>query len=145
MKNFASMLKQAQELQGRMAEMQAELENVTVEGSAGGGLVRISLSGKGDLKEVRIDPSMAKPEDVEILEDLLVAAHFDAKSKLAHEHEVAGRLDAAVKVWADLLALARGPDHRPVPAALADLVVPEQPPEQPRTRHGALSLDGAAG
>ena len=85
MKNFASMLKQAQEFQGRMAEMQAELENVTVEGSAGGGLVRISLSGKGDLKEVRIDPSMAKPEDVEILEDLLVAAHFDAKSKLETE------------------------------------------------------------
>jgi len=81
-KNFSSMLKQAQELQGRMAEMQAELERIEVEGAAGGGLVRVTLSGKGDLKSVSIDPSLAKPEDVEIVEDLIVAAHGEAKRKL---------------------------------------------------------------
>lgn len=76
------MLKQAQELQGRMAEMQAELERIEIEGTAGGGLVRVVLSGKGDLKKVVIDPSLAKPGDVEIVEDLIVAAHTDAKRKL---------------------------------------------------------------
>ena len=81
-KNFSSMLKQAQELQGRMAEMQAELERMEIEGTAGGGLVRVALSGKGDLKTVSIDPSLAKPEDVEIVEDLIVAAHAEAKRKL---------------------------------------------------------------
>lgn len=85
-KNFASMMKQAQELQGRMAEMQAELERMEVEGSAGGGVVRVALSGKGDLKRVAIDPSLAKdlaePEAIEIVEDLIVAAHADAKRKL---------------------------------------------------------------
>ena len=83
------MLKQAQELQGRMSEMQAELERIEVEGSAGGGLVRVVLSGKGDLKKVGIDPSLAKdlakPGDVEIVEDLLIAAHADAKRKLEAE------------------------------------------------------------
>ena len=85
-KNFSNMLKQAQELQGRMAEMQAEIERVEVEGSAGGGVVRVILSGKGDLKRLSIDPSLskdlAKPEDVEIVEDLIVAAHAEAKAKL---------------------------------------------------------------
>lgn len=82
MKNFASMLKQAQELQGRMAEMQAQLENLTVEGSAGGDMVKVTLSGKGDLRQVHIDPSLAKEDDVEILEDLIVAAHAEAKRRL---------------------------------------------------------------
>lgn len=82
MKNFANMLKQAQELQGRMAEMQAQLENLTVEGSAGGDMVKVTLSGKGDLRQVRIDPSLAKGDDVEILEDLIIAAHAEAKRRL---------------------------------------------------------------
>lgn len=82
MKNFANMLKQAQELQGRMAEMQAQLENLVVEGSAGGDMVKVTLSGKGDLRQVHIDPSMAGEDDVEILEDLIVAAHAEAKRRL---------------------------------------------------------------
>ena len=81
-KGFGNMLKQAQELQERMQAMQAELEGLEVEGSAGGGMVRVTLSGKGDMKRVAIDKSVAKPEDVEILEDLIVAAHTDAKGKL---------------------------------------------------------------
>jgi nucleoid-associated protein EbfC len=82
MKNFASMMKQAQELQGRMAEMQAEMERARIEGQSGGGLVVVTLNGKGDLAGVKIDPSLAKPEEVEILEDLIVAAHTDAKAKV---------------------------------------------------------------
>lgn len=82
MKNFANMLKQAQELQGRVAEMQKELETLEIVGESGGGLVRVTLTGKGALAAIRIDPGLAKPDDVEILEDLIVAAHTDAKSKL---------------------------------------------------------------
>ena len=82
MKNFASMMKQAQELQGRMAEMQAEIERARIEGQSGGGLVTVTLNGKGDLAGVKIDPTLAKPEEVEVLEDLIVAAHTDAKAKV---------------------------------------------------------------
>ena len=82
MKNFASMMKQAQELQTRMGEMQAEMERARVEGQSGGGLVVLTLNGKGELVGVKIDPSLAKPEEVEILEDLIVAAHTDAKAKV---------------------------------------------------------------
>ena len=82
MKNFTQMMKQAQELQGRMAEMQAEMERTIVEGCSGGGMVMVSLNGKGDMTGVKIDPSLLKPGEGEILEDLVVAAHADAKSKV---------------------------------------------------------------
>jgi nucleoid-associated protein EbfC len=82
MKNFTQMMKQAQELQGRMAEMQAEMESTIVEGRSGGGMVMVSLNGKGDMTGVKIDPSLLKPGEGEILEDLVVAAHADAKSKV---------------------------------------------------------------
>ena len=82
MKNFAEMMKQAQQLQGRMAEMQAEMERTLVEGRSGAGLVVVTLNGKGDMVEVKIDPSLLKPGEAEILEDLLVAAHADAKAKV---------------------------------------------------------------
>jgi nucleoid-associated protein EbfC len=82
MKNFAQMMKQAQELQGRMADMQAEMERLTCEGRSGGGLVVVTLNGKGEMAGVKIDASLLKPEEVEILEDLITAAHADAKSKV---------------------------------------------------------------
>ncbi len=82
MKNFAQMMKQAQELQGRMADMQAEMERMTCEGRAGGGLVVVTLNGKGEMAGVKIDASMLKPEEGEILEDLITAAHADAKTKV---------------------------------------------------------------
>jgi nucleoid-associated protein EbfC len=82
MKNFTQMMKQAQELQGRMAEMQAEMERTTVEGRSGGGMVTVTLNGKGDMAGVEIDPSLIKPEEAEILKDLIVAAHADAKTKV---------------------------------------------------------------
>ncbi len=82
MKNFAEMMKQAQQLQGRMADMQAELERTLIEGRSGGGMVTVTLSGKGDMSALKIDPSLLKPEEAEILEDLIVAAHNDAKAKV---------------------------------------------------------------
>ena len=82
MKNFAQMMKQAQELQGRMAEMQAEMEQTTCEGRAGGGMVVVTLNGKGEMAGVNIDTSLLKPEEGEILEDLIAAAHTDAKAKV---------------------------------------------------------------
>ena len=81
MADFLGMMKQATQLQAKMQEMQAELDQITVEGVAGGGMVAVTLSAKGDLKGVRIDPSLVKPEEKEIIEDLLVAAHADARRK----------------------------------------------------------------
>ena len=82
MKNFTQMMKQAQELQGRMADMQAEMERMTCEGRAGGGMVVVTLNGKGEMAGVKIDSSLLKPEEGEILEDLITAAHADAKTKV---------------------------------------------------------------
>ena len=82
MKNFSQMMRQAQELQGRMSEMQAEMERTRIEGRSGGGMVVVTLTGKGDMADVKIDPSLFKPEESEILEDLIVAAHNDAKNKV---------------------------------------------------------------
>lgn len=82
MKNFTQMMKQAQELQGRMQDMQAEMEAMTCEGRAGAGIVTVTLNGKGEMTGVAIDPSMLKAEEAEILEDLIVAAHSDAKLKV---------------------------------------------------------------
>ncbi len=82
MKNLGQMLKQAQEMQAKMAEMQAQLEGVEIDGSAGGGLVTATLSGKGELRRLKIDPSLVNPDEVEVLEDLIVAAFNDAKAKV---------------------------------------------------------------
>ncbi len=82
MKNLGQMMKQVQEMQARMQQMQAELEETTVMGTAGGGMVSVRLSGKGEMKGVDIDESLLKPEEREILEDLLIAAHNDAKAKM---------------------------------------------------------------
>ena len=81
MADFLGLMKQAAQLQSKMQEMQAELDTITVEGAAGGGMVSVTLSAKGDLKAVRIDPSLIKPEEKEIVEDLIVAAHADARRK----------------------------------------------------------------
>lgn len=81
MKNMFDIMKQAQQLQSRMASMQQELEAAEVEGRAGGGMVSVVMSGKGEVKKVAIDPSLMKEDEREILEDLIVAACADAKSK----------------------------------------------------------------
>jgi len=81
-KNLGNMLKQAQQMQTRMAEMQAKLESTEVEGQAGAGMVKVKLTGKGELRRIAIDPSLMTAEDREVLEDLIVAAHADAKQKV---------------------------------------------------------------
>jgi DNA-binding YbaB/EbfC family protein len=82
MADFLGLMKQAAELKSKMEAMQAELEASEVEGLAGAGLVAVTLNGKGDLKGVRIDDSLVKPGEKQILEDLIVAAHADAKRKV---------------------------------------------------------------
>jgi DNA-binding YbaB/EbfC family protein len=82
MKNLAGLMKQAQQMQSKMEEMQSKLESLEVEGVSGAGLVAVTLNGKGDLRRVKIDPKLADPADMEMLEDLLVAAHRDAKNKV---------------------------------------------------------------
>jgi DNA-binding YbaB/EbfC family protein len=82
MKNIGAMMKQVQEMQSRMADMQARLETLTVTGQSGAGLVKLTLTGKGGMKGLEVDPSLLKPEEKEILEDLVIAAHTDAKSRM---------------------------------------------------------------
>jgi hypothetical protein len=82
MPDFLGLMKQATELKSKMEAMQAELDRLEVEGSAGGGLVALTISGKGELRGTRIDDSLLKPDQKEILEDLIVAAHADARRKL---------------------------------------------------------------
>ena len=81
MVDLMGMMKQAAQLQSKMQELQAELERTEVDGTAGGGLVTVKLNAKGDMKGVKIDDSLLKPGEAEILEDLLVAAHADGRRK----------------------------------------------------------------
>lgn len=97
MRDIMKMMKQAQELQSRMQQMQEDLANLLVEGQSGGGLVKATLTGKGDLKVITIDPSLMQPGEAEILEDLIVAAVQDGKAKSeaaaqAKVQEIAGGL-----------------------------------------------------
>jgi len=81
MKNLSQMLKQAQEMQSKMAEMQTALTDLEVTGQSGGGFVTVTVNGKGDVKRVKIDPKLVDPNEVAVLEDLVVAAARDAKAK----------------------------------------------------------------
>lgn len=82
MKNLGQMLKQAQAMQSKMAEMQEKLAATEITGASGGGMVKITLNGKNELRSVKIDPSLVDPKEVEVIEDLIVAAFNDAKTKL---------------------------------------------------------------
>jgi DNA-binding YbaB/EbfC family protein len=81
MPDFMGLMKQAAQLQTKMQEMQNELDQIEVEGVGGGGLVSVKLSAKGEMKGVSIDASLLKAEEKEIVEDLVVAAHADARRK----------------------------------------------------------------
>jgi DNA-binding YbaB/EbfC family protein len=82
MKNLGQLMKQAQQMQTKMAEMQEKLAALEVDGAAGGGLVRATVTGKGELKRLKIEPSLVDPNEVEVLEDLVVAAVNDARGKV---------------------------------------------------------------
>jgi nucleoid-associated protein EbfC len=81
MKDLMGMMKQAQQIQARMQQMQQDLAAMEVTGQSGGGLVSVVMNGKSDVLRLRLDPSLMKPEESEIVEDLVVAAITDAKSK----------------------------------------------------------------
>ena len=81
MADFMKMLQQAQQVQGRLQQMQQELEQKTVTASSGGGMVTVTADGKGQVRSVRIDPTVVNPADVEILEDLVLAAVAEAQKK----------------------------------------------------------------
>lgn len=80
--NIQKMMKQAQEMQSKLAQMQTALESSEMEGQAGNGLVKITLTGKGVMRRLSIDPSLMVAEDKEMLEDLIIAAHNDARTKI---------------------------------------------------------------
>ncbi len=82
MTDFGEMMKQAQAMQERLQTAQAKLAETTVHGDAGGGMVRVTLKGAGELTSLVIDPALLKPEEAEILADLIVAAHAEARRKL---------------------------------------------------------------
>ncbi len=79
--DFMKMMSKAKEMQAKMAGLQDDLATIEAVGTAGGGLVSVTISGKGELRAVKIDPSLFKPEEAEIVEDLIVAAHRDAHVK----------------------------------------------------------------
>src|SRR3984893_1399544 len=81
MADFLGLMKQAAELKSKMEAMQAELDQIEVEGASGGGLVTVKLSGKGEMRSVKIDESLIKPQEKETVEDLIVAAYADARRK----------------------------------------------------------------
>lgn len=82
MRDIMGLMSKAKEMQEKMQAMQAEMEEMTADGTAGGGMVTVTLTGKGAMKALKIDPSMFSEDDVEILEDLIIAAHWDAKAKI---------------------------------------------------------------
>jgi nucleoid-associated protein EbfC len=99
MKNIGQLMKQAQEMQAKMAEVQAQLEAAEMTGAAGGGMVQLILNGKGDLKKITIDKSLLVPEEGEVLEDLIVAAFNDARGKVsAHAEEEMQKLTGGLQL-----------------------------------------------
>jgi nucleoid-associated protein EbfC len=82
MKNFTQMMKQAQQMQARMSELQQRLAETEMTGAAGGGMVQVTLNGKGEVRKVKIDRALMVPEETEVLEDLILAAVNDAKARV---------------------------------------------------------------
>ena len=81
MKNLGNLMKQAQQMQSKMAEMQAKMAELEVTGASGGGMLQVTLNGKSEMKKIKIDKALVDPEDIEVLEDLIIAAFNDAKVK----------------------------------------------------------------
>lgn len=99
MKNLGNMLKEAQKLQGKMADMQAKLAETELSGAAGGGMVKVTVNGKGEMRSIKIDPSLADPAEIEVLEDLIVAAFNDAKTRLeAYLQEEMGKMTGGMSL-----------------------------------------------
>jgi nucleoid-associated protein EbfC len=103
MKNIGQLMKQAQEMQAKMAEVQAQLEAIEMTGAAGGGMVQLTLNGRGDLKKIKIDKTLLVPDEVEVLEDLVVAAFNDARAKVsAHAEQEMQKLTGGLQLPAGM-------------------------------------------
>lgn len=99
MKNLGQMLKQAQEVQSKMAEMQDKLAATELTGASGGGMVKLTLNGKNEMRAIKIDAGLLDPKDVEMLEDLIVAAFNDAKAKVdAHMAEEMAKITGGLQL-----------------------------------------------
>jgi DNA-binding YbaB/EbfC family protein len=99
MKNLGNMLKEAQKLQSKMADMQAKLAETELSGTAGGGMVNVTVNGKGEMRSIKIDPTLADPAEIEVLEDLIVAAFNDAKARLeAYLQEEMGKMTGGMSL-----------------------------------------------
>ena len=99
------MMKQAQQMQAKMAEMQAKLAETEVSGASGGGMIQVTMNGKGELRRIKIDPALVDPNEVEVLEDLIVAAANDAKTKVeAHVAEKMRELTGGLELPPGLTA-----------------------------------------
>jgi len=98
-KNIGQMMKQAQKFQEKMAELQEQLAQAELSGSSGGGMVEVTISGKGEVRRVKIDPSLVDPAEVEVLEDLIVAACNDARTRVeAHVAERMSEMTGGLKL-----------------------------------------------
>jgi DNA-binding YbaB/EbfC family protein len=82
MKDLMKLMQQAGQIQQRMQKLQEDLAAMEIEGQSGAGMVKVTLNGKGEMRGVRIDPSLLKPDEAEIVEDLILAAHQDARAKV---------------------------------------------------------------
>ncbi len=99
MKNLGNMMKQAQQMQAKMAEMQEALDKVELTGVSGGGMVEVTLTGKGEMRKVKIDPALVDKDEIEVLEDLIAAAHNDAKGKVeAHAAEEMSKITGGIQL-----------------------------------------------
>jgi DNA-binding YbaB/EbfC family protein len=99
MKNINQMMKQAQELQKKMSDMQERMNQVEMTGMSGAGMVKITLNGKGEMRGISIDPSLLDQQEAEVLEDLIVAAFNDAKTKVDnHVAEETGKLTGGLNL-----------------------------------------------
>jgi nucleoid-associated protein EbfC len=99
MKNLGQMMKQAQEMQARMAELQAKLAEVEMNGASGGGMVQVTLNGKGEMRRVKIDRSLMIADETEVLEDLIIAATNDAKGRVeAHLAQEMSKLTGGLQL-----------------------------------------------
>jgi DNA-binding YbaB/EbfC family protein len=99
MADFMNILRQAQEMQGRFQKIQEELQLLTITGSAGGGMVVAEVTGTGQLKKIRLDPSVVSPSDIEMLEDLITVAVSDAQQKAqAAAQEQMGKLTGGLNL-----------------------------------------------
>jgi DNA-binding YbaB/EbfC family protein len=99
MKNIGQLMKQAQQMQQKMADMQQKMEQTEIMGAAGAGLVQVTINGKSEMRGLKIDPSLVDPQEIDVLEDLIIAAFNDAKSKLESQmSEEMGKITGGMNI-----------------------------------------------